>query len=175
MENIWGDDLVDMKLISKCNSRIRFFSCVIYICNKYARVVFLKDKKGITITNVFLKILNESGCKPNKIWVNKGSKFYNRSLKSWLRDNDMEMYSTNNEGKFVVAERFMITLKSKIYKCVITISKDVYTNRLANIVNESNNTYRRTIKMKPVDVKSNTYIIDFDKESNEKDPKFEVS
>ena len=64
---------------------------------------------------------------------------------------------------------------SKIYKCVITISKDVYTNRLANIVNESNNTYHRTIKMKPVDVKSNTYIIDFDKESNEKDPKFEVS
>ena len=64
----------------------------------------MKDKKGITITNAFQKTLDESNRKPNKIWVDKGSKFYNRSMKSWLEKSDIEMYSTHNEGKSVVAE-----------------------------------------------------------------------
>ena len=73
----------------------------------------LKDKKGITITNAFQKTLKESNCKPNKIWVDEGSEFYNRSMKSWLEKNDIEMYSTHNEGKSVIAERFIKTLKMK--------------------------------------------------------------
>ena len=83
------------------------------------------------------------------------------------------MYSTNNEGKFVVAERFIRTLKSKIYKYITSISKNVYIDKLDNIVNECNNTYHTTIKMKPIDVKDNTYI-NIDKETNDKDPKFKV-
>ena len=71
----------------------------------------MKDKKGITITNAFQKILKESNRKTNKIWVDKGSEFYNSSFKKWLKDNDIEMYSTNNEGKSVIAERFIRTLK----------------------------------------------------------------
>ena len=67
----------------------------------------MKDKKGITITNAFQKTLDESNRKPNKIWVDKGSKFYNRSMKSWLEKSDIEMYSTHNEGKSVVAERLL--------------------------------------------------------------------
>ena len=86
------------------------------------KVVPLK-KKGITITNAFQKILDESGRKPNKIWVNKGSEFYNTSMKSWLKDNDIEMYSRHNEGKSVVAERFIRTLKKKIYKYMTSVSK----------------------------------------------------
>ena len=73
----------------------------------------LKDKKGITITNAFQKTLKESNCKLNKIWVDEGSEFYNRSMKSWLEKNDIEMYSTHNEGKSVIAERFIKTLKMK--------------------------------------------------------------
>ena len=73
----------------------------------------LKDKKGIPITNAFQKTLKESNCKPNKIWVDEGSEFYNRSMKSWLEKNDIEMYSTHNEGKSVIAERFIKTLKMK--------------------------------------------------------------
>ena len=84
------------------------------------------------------------------------------------------MYSTNNEGKSVVAERFIRTLKNKIYKYMTSISKNVYIDKLDDIVNEYNNTYHRTIKMKPVDVKDNTYI-DFKKKVNDKDPKFKVS
>ena len=83
------------------------------------------------------------------------------------------MYSTNNEGKSVITERFIKTLKNKIYKYMTAISKNVYIDKLDDIVNEYNNTYHRTIKMKPVDVKDNTYI-DFKKEVNDKDPKFKI-
>ena len=78
--------------------------CVLHIYSKYAWVLPWKGKKGITITSVFQNILDESNCKPNKIWVDKGSKFWNRSIKSWLEDNDIEIYSTHNEGKSVVTE-----------------------------------------------------------------------
>ena len=83
------------------------------------------------------------------------------------------MYSTNNEGKSVVAERFIRTLKSKIYKYMTSISKNVYNNKLDDIVNEYNNTYHATIKMKPIAVKDNTYI-NTDKDTNDEDPKFKV-
>ena len=83
------------------------------------------------------------------------------------------MYSIHNERKSVVAERFIRTLKTKICKYMTSISKNVYIDKLNDIVNEYNNTYHRTIKMKPVDVKDNTYI-DFKKEVNDKDPKFKV-
>ena len=113
---------------------------MIAIFSNYAWVVPLKNKKGITITNAFQKILKESNRKPNKIWVDKGSEFYNNSFKKWLKDNDIEMYSIHNEGKSVVAERFIRTLKTKIYKYMTSVSKNVYINKLDDTVNEYNNT-----------------------------------
>ena len=115
-DNIWGTDLADMQLISKFNKRTRFLLCVIDNFSKYAWVVPLKDKKGVRIVAAFQSILKQSNRKPNKIWVDKGSEFYNASFRKWLKDNDIVMYSTHNEGKSVVAERFVRTLKSKIYK-----------------------------------------------------------
>ena len=94
-------------------------------------------------------------------------------FKKWLKDNDTEMYSSHNEGKSVVAERFIRTLKTKIYKYMTSISKNVHIDKLNDIVNEYNNTYHRTTKMKPVDVEDNAYI-DFGKEVNDKDSKFKV-
>ena len=168
--NIWGADLEDMQLLSKYNKGIRFLLCVIDIFSKYAWVVTLKDKKGVSIVKAFQSILKQSNRKPNKIWVDKGSEFYNTSFKKWLRDNDIVMYSTNNEGKSVVAERFIRTLKSKY---MTSISKNVYIDKLDDIVNECNNIYHTTIKLKHIDVKDNTYI-NTDKETNDKDPKFKV-
>ena len=88
------------------------------------------------------------------------------------------MYSVHNEGKSVVAERFIRTLKTKMYKYMTSISKNVYINKLDDILNEYNNAYHRTIKMKLVDVKDNTYIDPMElhsgKEVNDKDPKFKV-
>ena len=170
-----------MQLTSKFNKGFRFLLCVIDIFGKYAWVVPLKGKKGVTITNAFQKILNDSarrqnqskGPKPNKIWVDKDSKFYNNSFKKWLKDNNIEMYSIHNEGKSVVVERFIRTLKTNICKYITSISKNVYIDKLDDIVNKYNNAYHRTIKMKPVDVKDNTYI-DFKKQVNDKDLKFKV-
>ena len=74
--------------------------------------------------------MKESDRKPNKIWVDKGSEFYNNSFEKWLKDNDIEIYSIHNEGKLVVAERFIRTLKTKIYKCVTSMLKNVYIDKL---------------------------------------------
>ena len=162
-----------MQLLSKYNKGIRFLLCVIDIFSKYAWVVPLKEKKGISIVKAFQSILKQSNRKPNKIWVDKGSEFYNAYFKKWLRDNNIVVYSTHNEGKSVVAERFIKTLKSKIFKYITSISKNVYIDKLNDIVDEYNNTYHTSIKMKPADVKDNTYI-NADKEINNKDPKFKV-
>ena len=81
--------------------------------------------------------MKESNRKPNKIWgVDKGSEFCNNSFKNWLKDNDIKMCSTHNEGKSVVAERFIKTLKTKTYKCMTSISKNVYIDKLDDIVNK---------------------------------------
>ena len=95
MENIWGADLADMQLISKINKEFRFLLCVINIYSKYVWVILLKDKKGTTITELqlrqllttittiaFLKTLKESNHKANKIWIDKDSECYNKSMKS---------------------------------------------------------------------------------------------
>ena len=133
----------------------------------------MKDKKDVSVVNASQKILKHSNKKPNKIWVDKGSEFYNSSFEKWLRDSNIEMHSTHDAGKSVVTERLIRTLKNKIYKIMTSISKNVYIDKLDDRVNEYNNTYHRTIKMKPIDVKHNTYI-NIDKEVNEKDPKFKV-
>ena len=162
-----------MQLISNFNKEFRFLLCVIHIFSKYAWVIPLKDKKGVTITNIFQKMLKESNRKPNEMSVDKGNEFYNSSFKKCLKDNNIEKYSINSEGESVVAKRFIRTLKTKIYQYMTSISKKVYVDKLDDIVNEYNNTYHRTIKMKPVNVKDNTYIDSVDLHPI-KDLKFKV-
>ena len=123
--------------MSKFNKIISFLLWFIVIFSKYEWVVPLKNKKGIIITNAFEKIINESKRKANKIWADKGSEFYNKSLKSWLQDNNIEIYLIHDKGKSVVAERFIRNLKTKIYKYIISISKTVYIDKLDEIVNNA--------------------------------------
>ena len=106
--------------------------------------------------------------------VDQGSEFYDTHFKKWLKDNNIEMYSTHNEEKSVVAERFIGTLKNKIYRHMTAISKNVYFDVLDDIVDKYNNTYHKAIKMKPIDVKSDSFA-EYNEESNEKDPKYKVS
>ena len=131
--------------------KIKYLLCAIDLFSKYGWVAPMKDKKGTNIVNVFKKIISE-GRKPNKIWVDQGSEFYNKSFKYFLKINNIDMYSTFNEGKSVIAERFIGTLKNKTYKHMTAISKNVYCDALDDIVNKYNNTVHRTIKMKPIDV-----------------------
>ena len=104
-DNTWGADLADTQLISKLNKKFRFYYVIDIYC-KYAWVVPLKIKKHITITNNHQNFLNKSTRKPNKVWEgsegSEGSEVYNRSTKSWLQDNDIEIYSTNNEGNMLL-------------------------------------------------------------------------
>ena len=162
-----------MKLIAKRNKGIKYLLCAIDLFSKYAFVVPLKDKKGVSIVNAFQSILNNSKRKPNKIWVDQGREFYNNSFKKWLKHNDIEMYSAHNEGKFAVAERFIKTAKNKFYKHMTTISKNAYFDILDDIVDKYNNTYNRTIKMKPIDIKTDSFG-EYNEESNEKNPKFKI-
>ena len=113
-----------MQLISKYNKGIRYLLCVIDLFSRYAWVIPLKNKKGESIVEGFKEILDDSNRKPNKIWVDHGSEFYSNKFKSFLKENDIEMYSTFNEGKSVVAESFIKTLKNKIYKHMTIIGKN---------------------------------------------------
>ena len=166
IDNIWDAELPYMHLIRNFNEGFKFLLRVIDIYSKYAWVIPLKDKKGITITNAFQKMLGESKHKPNIMSVDRDNEFHNRSMKSWLEKNAVEMHSARNEGKSVVAERFI-----RILKNIISKSKNVYIDKLNDIVNKYNNIYHSTIKMKPVDVNLSTHI-DSSKEVNDKDPKF---
>ena len=118
-----GADLADIQSLSKYNKGIKYLLCSIDLFSKYAWVISIKYKKGVNIVDAFQKILDDSNKKPSKIWVDKGSEFYSNSFKKWLKDNDIEMYSIHNEGKSVVAERFIRTLKTKIYKYITSVSK----------------------------------------------------
>ena len=140
--------------------------------SQYAFVIPLKDKKGISIVNAFNKIIKQSNRKPNKIWVDQGEEFYN-VFEKWLSDNDINMYSMYNEGKSVVAERFIRILKNKLYKHMTATGKNVYYDVLDDVVNKYNNTKHSTIKMKPIDVGDNNKRVYID-EYNEKDSKFKV-
>ena len=93
--------------------------------------------------NYYYSCISKIGRKPNKIWVDQGGAFYNNLFQRFLKINNIEMYSTYNEGKSVVAERFIRTLKNKIFKHMIAVSKNIYFDVLADIVNKCNNTVRR--------------------------------
>ena len=102
-----------------------------------------------------------------------GSGFYNNSFKDFLKIDNIEMYSTYNEGKSVVAERFIKTLQNKIFKHTTAISKNVYFDVLDDIVIKYNNTVHRTIKIKPIDVTDDSYA-EYNEDFDKKDPKFKV-
>ena len=173
-DNILGVDLADMQSLSKYNKGIKYLLCVTELFSRYAWVIPIKDKKGTSIVNAFKKMLSDSKRKPNKIQVDQGSEFYNKSFKDFLKINNIEMYSTYNEGKSVVAERFVRTLKNKIFKHMTVISKNIYFDVLDDIVDKYKNTVHRTIKIKPIEVTDDYYAEYNEDPSNKKNPKFKV-
>ena len=114
-----------MQSLSRYNKGTEYLLCAFDLFSKYTWVIPIKDKKSTSIVNAFKKIISERR-KPNKIWVDQGSEFYNKSFTDFLKMNNIEMYSTFNEGKSVTAERFIRTLKNKIYRHMTAVSKNVY-------------------------------------------------
>ena len=134
LDKIFGVDLADMQLLSKFNKGFRFLLCVIRVFSKYIWVAPLKGKTGITIADTVQKNLNESGPKPNKTWVDKGSGYNNKLFKSQLQSGNIKMYSPHNDWKSFVAERFIRGLKNKTYKYTTSIIKTVFIDKVRDIV-----------------------------------------
>ena len=109
--NILAVDLAEMESLSSKNENVKYLLCAKDVFTLYVWVKPLKDKKGKTVLNAFIKIVNESNRKPDKLWVDQGREFYNKPMQEWLDNNDILMYSTHNGGKSVIAERFIKTLK----------------------------------------------------------------
>ena len=144
-----------MQSLSKYNKGIKYLFCVTDLFSNIAWVIPIKDKKETSIVDAFKKIIStelHSKCKWNKIWVDQGSECYNKSFKDFLKINNIEISSTYNEGKSVVAEWFLRTLKNKIFKDMTAIQQNIYLDVLDDIVDKYNNTVHKNIKMKLIEL-----------------------
>ena len=162
------------KLVKFCkyNKGIKYLLCAIDLFSKYAWVVPLKDKRRSVFLMHLKRHLSQMEESQIKYGLIQVVNFKITPLKFFLKMNNTEMYSTYNEGRSVVAERFIRTLKNKIFKHMTAISKNVYFDVLDHIVNKYNNTVHRKIKMKPIKVTSNSYA--YNEDFNKKDFKFKI-
>ena len=150
IDEIFAADLVEMQKFAKLNKGYRYLLTCIDIFSKFAWVIPLKDKKGITIKNALQKIFNKR--KPKFLWTDKGTEFYNKQVKDLLNENNIKLYSTNNsEVKSAVIERFNRTFKNIMYKKFTENNNTIFYNILDELVNNYNNKYHSTIKMTPIE------------------------
>ena len=143
---IWSADLIDLKKLKKYNNGFQYIINIIDLYSRYAWSIPIKNKTGKSIVEAFDSI---RGSKPKKLWVDNGSEFYNKIFKKWLNDNNIEMYSTFNEGKAVVIERFNITLKNKMFKYFTANGTYKYIDILSSLINEYNNKKHSSTKLSP--------------------------
>ena len=132
-----------MQAFSKFNRGVEYLLAVIDVFSKYGWLIPLKDKTGKSVASALKTIFEER--KPEKMWVDKGKEFYNKDVKDLI-----ELYSTENEEKSSVVERWMRTMKEKMWKYFSAKSTNVYMNVLSDLVKEYNNTRHSSIKMTPV-------------------------
>ena len=150
IDEIFAADLVEMQKFAKLNRGYRYLLTCIDIFSKFAWVIPLKDKKGITIKNTLEKIFKQR--KPKFLWTDRGTEFYNKQVQDLLNENNIKLYSTNNsEIKSAVIERFNRTFKNMMYKKFTENSNTIFYNILDELVNNYNNKYHSTIKMTPVE------------------------
>ena len=150
INEIFAADLVEIQKFAKLNKGYRYLLTCIDIFSKFAWVIPLKDKKGITIKNALEKIFNER--KPKYLWTDKGKEFYNKQVETLLNENNIKLYSTNNsEIKSAVIERFNRTFKNMMYKKFTENNNTIFYNILDELVKNYNNKYHSTIKMTPIE------------------------
>ena len=150
IDDIWTTDLVDYSKFSKQNKHFKYLLVVIDVFSKFLWVRMLKTKTGFEVANAFREIFKE-GRKPGKIWSDKGTEFVNRIMSKLLKEENIELYHTENEEKSSIAERVNRTLKEKIAKYFTAHNTTEYYDVLDQIVNEYNNTFHNTIKMTPIE------------------------
>ena len=143
IDKIWAFDLVDMQAFSNLNRGVKYLLAVIDVFSKYGWLIPLKDKTGKSVASALKTIFEER--KPEKMWVDKGKEFDNKDVKDLI-----ELYSTENEEKSSVVERWIRTMKEKIWKYFMVNSTNVYMNVFSDLIKEYNNTRHSSIKMTPV-------------------------
>ena len=144
IDKIWAADLADMQAFSKFNRGIKYLLAVIDVFSKYGYLIPLKDKKGKSVASALKTIFKER--KPEKMWVDKGKEFYNKDVKELI-----ELYSTENEEKSSIVERWIRTMKEKMWKYFTDNNTSVYIDILPDLVKDYNNTRHSSIKMTPVE------------------------
>ena len=150
IDEIFAADLVEMQKFAKLNKGYRYLLTCIDIFSKFAWVIPLKDKKGVTIKNALEKIFNKR--KPKFLWTDNGKEFYNKQVQDLLNENNIKLYSTNNsEIKSAVIERFNRTFKNMMYKKFTENNNTIFYNILNELVNNYNNKHHSTIKMSPIE------------------------
>ena len=150
IDDTWCSDLVEMQKFSKWNKGYRYLLMVLDVFSKYGWIVPLKDKKGETVAAAFKKIFSE-GRKPKRLWVDKGKEYYNKSVKELLESKGIEMYSTENEEKSMICERWNRTIKTKMWKQFTVQNSTEYLDMLPRLVKEYNNTKHRSLGMSPME------------------------
>ena len=144
IDKIWAADLADMKAFTKFNLGIKYLLAVIDVFSKYGYLVPLKDKTGKSVVSALKTIFKER--KPEKMWVDKGKEFYNKDVKELI-----ELYSTENEEKSSVLERWIRTMKERMWKYFTDNNMNHYVDILPDLVEDYNNTWHSSIKMTPVE------------------------
>ena len=149
---IWSADLIDLKKIKKDNNGFQYIINIIDLFSRHAWSIPIKNKTGKSIVEAFDYVLGELNAinyKPKKLWVDNGSEFYDKTFKNWLNDNNIQMYSSFNEGKAVVIERFNRTLKNKMFKYFTANATYKYIDILSSLINEYNNKKHSSTKLSP--------------------------
>ena len=149
IDEVWGADLVEMQEWSKQNNGFRYMLNVIDIFSKYAWSIPLKDKRGDTVTEAFIKIVNNSKRIPKYLWVDKGKEFYNKNMDLWLKQNNIIRYSTFGQHKSAIIERFNRTLKEIMWKRFTAENTRNWIHILDKLIMEYNNRIHSTIGMSP--------------------------
>ena len=179
-DETWSADLIDKSSLSKNYNNYKFILTVIDIFTKYAWAIALKNKSGLSITNGFELLLgkNPQGCsesrKPEKLWVDRGSEFYNKTFKSLLKECETELYSTYSDLKAVFIERFNRTLLHIINKPMFVNGDGNWVNILNDAVLTYNNNFHSTINMTPVDASNNPDKVKYTFNFKNIKPKFKV-
>ena len=150
IDKIWAADLADMQALSEENEGYKFLLLVIDTFSKYGWIKPLKNKKGETMVKAF-KTIFEEGRTPGKLWTDKGTEFYNKNMNDLRKLYDIELYSTENEEKSSIAERWIRTMKEKMFKYFTDNNTYNYIGALPELVEDYNNTVHSSTKLTPTD------------------------
>ena len=151
VDDVWGADLVELQSLSKKNSGFRYILMVIDIFSRYGWSIPIKSKTGKEVASALRTIFKRE--KPAKLWVDKGREFYNKDVSELLKKNNIEIYSTNNDEKCSVVERWNRTIKTQLWRYFSTNGTQKYTDILQPLMDKYNSTKHRSIGMTPVDAR----------------------